>query len=452
MDDLIQNTMDDVVAKLSQLHLELRTYADHAGDSDIAAAADAIAREAQYGTHTKLAQLLLRVASIPVLQDEIVQTAREIADGLRGGDWTDDAIDEPDDSADLEDDRRRAALYAEAIAEIRGGDDTVSVIDTITVTSVTDTIADTSVTVTYADDDDDTDSVITCDSVSDDDVDDTDIITCDSVSDDEEETECRFMLMDTINIYKQLVEEVRAFEDLDSAIDDLFGSGEGDQYSANLARVEVLYAAAEDESSVDIDFQSAWEEVDAMIDEIEGRYDTEPLVLEALRKDKLFAQAQCAVGDVSDFPNEELITHWGDICDTRSSALAEIERARTSLDTFLGGLRKTRPDLFPGGQNYDEVCRRHAELAALEEIRVEQGRADNVLDPNAFELLVREIGQDFVADLKWTPEAIQALQAVAEAHLVEVFKDASLEGIHAGRTYIRPYDIWTARRVRGDLG
>jgi histone H3 len=63
---------------------------------------------------------------------------------------------------------------------------------------------------------------------------------------------------------------------------------------------------------------------------------------------------------------------------------------------------------------------------------------------------VREIAQDFKADLRFQSKAIQALQEAAESYLVGLFEDINLCGIHAKRVTIMPKDLQLARRVRGE--
>ena len=63
---------------------------------------------------------------------------------------------------------------------------------------------------------------------------------------------------------------------------------------------------------------------------------------------------------------------------------------------------------------------------------------------------VREIAQSFKNDLRFQSVAILALQEAAEAYLVQLFEDANLCAIHAGRVTIMPKDVQLARRIRGD--
>jgi histone H3/H4 len=86
----------------------------------------------------------------------------------------------------------------------------------------------------------------------------------------------------------------------------------------------------------------------------------------------------------------------------------------------------------------------------LKRIRKEQVRTDLIFPHYAFAALVAEIGQDFKTDLRYTPEALGAIQAATESYLIGLFEDANLAAIHAKRCYIQPKDIQIARRIRGE--
>ena len=67
-----------------------------------------------------------------------------------------------------------------------------------------------------------------------------------------------------------------------------------------------------------------------------------------------------------------------------------------------------------------------------------------------FNRLVREISQDFKADLKYQGSAMLALQEASEAYLVGLYEDTNLCAIHAKRVTIMPKDIQLSRRIRGE--
>jgi histone H3 len=87
---------------------------------------------------------------------------------------------------------------------------------------------------------------------------------------------------------------------------------------------------------------------------------------------------------------------------------------------------------------------------ALREIRKYQKSTDLLLRKLPFQRLVREVAQDFKADLRFQSSAITALQEASEAYLVALFEDTNLCALHAKRVTIMPKDIQLARRIRGE--
>jgi histone H3 len=87
---------------------------------------------------------------------------------------------------------------------------------------------------------------------------------------------------------------------------------------------------------------------------------------------------------------------------------------------------------------------------ALREIRKYQKSTELLMRKLPFQRLIREIAQDFKADLRFQSTAILALQEAAEAYLVGLFEDTNLCAIHAKRITIMPKDIQLARRLRGE--
>ncbi len=87
---------------------------------------------------------------------------------------------------------------------------------------------------------------------------------------------------------------------------------------------------------------------------------------------------------------------------------------------------------------------------ALREIRKYQKSTDLLLRKIPFQRLVREVAQEFKADLRFQSHAIMACQEAAEVYLVSIFEDTNLCAIHAKRITIMPKDIQLARRIRGE--
>ena len=87
---------------------------------------------------------------------------------------------------------------------------------------------------------------------------------------------------------------------------------------------------------------------------------------------------------------------------------------------------------------------------ALREIRRYQKSTDLLIKKAPFQRLVREVAQDFKADLRFQSSAVMALQEASEAYLVGLFEDTNLCAIHARRVTIMPKDMQLARRIRGE--
>ncbi len=72
---------------------------------------------------------------------------------------------------------------------------------------------------------------------------------------------------------------------------------------------------------------------------------------------------------------------------------------------------------------------------ALREIRKYQKSTDLMFRRKPFQLLVRELAQEFMPglNLRWQLQALEALQHAAEAYITGLFEDANLAAIHAHR-------------------
>ena len=87
---------------------------------------------------------------------------------------------------------------------------------------------------------------------------------------------------------------------------------------------------------------------------------------------------------------------------------------------------------------------------ALREIRRYQKSTDLLIKKAPFQRLVREVAQDYKADLRFQSSAVMAMQEASEAYLVGLFEDTNLCAIHARRVTIMPKDMQLARRIRGE--
>ena len=82
---------------------------------------------------------------------------------------------------------------------------------------------------------------------------------------------------------------------------------------------------------------------------------------------------------------------------------------------------------------------------ALPEIRKFQNSTELLIRKLPFQLLVREIAQEFKTDLRFQSSAVLALQEAAEACMVGMFKDSNMVANIYGRDTLLPQDIQVAR-------
>ncbi|XP_043695916.1 histone H3.3-like [Telopea speciosissima] len=88
-------------------------------------------------------------------------------------------------------------------------------------------------------------------------------------------------------------------------------------------------------------------------------------------------------------------------------------------------------------------------VEACREIRKYQKNTNLLIKKQSFQRVVREIAQEFKADLRFQSHAILALHEAAEAFLTGLFADTNLCTTHAKRITIMPKDLWLAMRIRG---
>lgn len=120
---------------------------------------------------------------------------------------------------------------------------------------------------------------------------------------------------------------------------------------------------------------------------------------------------------------------------------------RKQLPQGFVAARKKAPQLNTGVK---KPHRFRPGTVALREIRKYQKSTDLMMRKLPFQRLVREIAQDFKADLRFQSDAVLALQEAAEGYLVGLFEDTNLCAIHAKRVTILPKDMQLARRIRGE--
>jgi|APGre2960657373_1045057.scaffolds.fasta_scaffold00422_3 histone H3 len=91
-------------------------------------------------------------------------------------------------------------------------------------------------------------------------------------------------------------------------------------------------------------------------------------------------------------------------------------------------------------------ARDNADEKALREIRRIQAKTDFLIPFAPFNRLVREIASDFKTDLRFTKNAILALQTESESHIIGLLTSAQVMALHGGRVGIMPKDLQMAQR------
>ena len=88
------------------------------------------------------------------------------------------------------------------------------------------------------------------------------------------------------------------------------------------------------------------------------------------------------------------------------------------------------------------------------EIRHYQKSVEFLIRKLPFQRVVQEVAQNLGAidDLRFTPDAIFALQEASEVFLVNLIEDANLCTIHCGRITITPKDYHLVMRMRERMG
>jgi histone H3 len=98
---------------------------------------------------------------------------------------------------------------------------------------------------------------------------------------------------------------------------------------------------------------------------------------------------------------------------------------------------------------------------ALREIRRYQKSTELLIRKLPFQRLVRQIAQEIQSEaslmektfaeggIRFTSEAMGALHAAAEAHIIQLFEDTNRCAIHGKRVTIMVKDLYLAKRLRG---
>lgn len=87
---------------------------------------------------------------------------------------------------------------------------------------------------------------------------------------------------------------------------------------------------------------------------------------------------------------------------------------------------------------------------ALQDIQHYQTSTELLFPKTSFSRLVREVGQDYKTDVRFSSLALQAIQVATESYLIDVLEEANICALHAKRVTVSSQDIQLAMRIRGD--
>lgn len=78
---------------------------------------------------------------------------------------------------------------------------------------------------------------------------------------------------------------------------------------------------------------------------------------------------------------------------------------------------------------------------ALREIRRYQKGTQQLVQKLPFRRLVREVGAMFKPDLRFTADALEAIQEISESYMIQLFRETQGAAIHAERVKITGKDM-----------
>ncbi|CAB4270214.1 unnamed protein product [Prunus armeniaca] len=128
------------------------------------------------------------------------------------------------------------------------------------------------------------------------------------------------------------------------------------------------------------------------------------------------------------------------------------QRSERNSPTTPGTQKKKRPQRnAPTTPETQRKKRRFRPgTVALREIRHFQKTCSLLIPAAPFIRAVREVSNNLShGSIRWTPDALLAIQEAAEDHLVHLFEDSMLCAIHAKRVTLMKKDFELARRIGG---
>jgi histone H3 len=103
------------------------------------------------------------------------------------------------------------------------------------------------------------------------------------------------------------------------------------------------------------------------------------------------------------------------------------------------------------GEQFRKKPRFRPGTVALRQIRKLQAGTSLLIRKAPFQRLARECASENTLDLRFTSQAIAALQEATESYMVSYFEDANLVALHAKRVTVMPRDFHLINRLRGSI-
>lgn len=123
---------------------------------------------------------------------------------------------------------------------------------------------------------------------------------------------------------------------------------------------------------------------------------------------------------------------------------------RTKLQAKTEKNKKKTKNNSPKAEKERKKRRFRPGTKALMEIKRFQKGKELLVPRLPFHRLCREITKIEDPELRYQPQALQALQEASEAYMVGLFEDSLLCSLHANRMTVMDKDMKLALRIRGD--
>jgi histone H3 len=126
-----------------------------------------------------------------------------------------------------------------------------------------------------------------------------------------------------------------------------------------------------------------------------------------------------------------------------------------TVKTFSTRRSRQRGKKEPSTSDGDSTKKPHRfkpGTVALREIRYQQKNSDSFAIPKRnFSRLVREVGQDYKEDVRYSSAFMELFQLVIESYLIDLLHSANLSAINCGRQTVTPSDLRLVRVIRGEI-